>query len=906
MRSTSTRSPGSTRRSSGLRLNALCLAACLSCLAAPAAALQTIVARTGDAAPGLVGITYTNNFFYGHVNEAGQVAYFAWLNEAGSSISSLWRGDTLVARGGDAAPGLSGVTYGVVDTPQLAANGQMVYYSSLSGTGVSGSNNTAIWRSGSLIAREGDTSGLGTGVLFGAVGYYPRINAAGDTTFQSYLTGTGVTTSNDTVLWKITSAGSRNALAREGDAAPGLSGVSFGDLQSVPQINASGSTVFSATLTGTGVTTANDASLWRDGTLVAREGNAAPGLTGLSFGNLLSVKINASGQVSFMSGLTGTGVTTDNDSAIWRDSTLVMREGNATPGWSGVNYGLVLSNPVINDAGQVGFFSRLSGTGVGTANNEAAWRGSTAIARKSDAAPALAGVVLSDFGSYQAVLNAGGQMSFLSYLSGSSVSSSNNLALWIGDGGGDAILVVRKGDALAGSTVTGLGYSEDAMNDYGQMAYLATLANGQRAQMLFTPELHWRRSYSSSWDSAGNWSAGIAPGQVHPVIIDPAVSLTVTGPGTDRAVKSLSVGGGNGITTLVLSSGVLTVTDGPVVIQPRGVLTGDGRIAGGVLNHGTVQAQNLGFGGTLENDGLVIGSTNATHARIDARLLNLAGGELRVGAGETLRLGGTGHLNQGQIEVAGGDMQVDGELVNQADGRILLNDGSVRFRGGLGNAGLVAVTFGESSVFGAIVNEAAGRIIVSQGAQTTFYDTVDNGGTLRVSEGGAATFFGLLRGNVTSGTGSVRLEGGWTPGRSPSFYSVSNAIGLDSLLTLSLQGTLPGFCTASGGLGCHSKLSFESRIDLGSASALAVVLEGGHVPALGNTYDLFDWGTGLGGQFDSVTLPTLSSDLRWDTTDLYAGGSIRVVAVPEPQPWALLLGGLGLVGSVARRRAPAR
>lgn len=673
-----------TRTSStpALRLRPLCLALMLASMAGPAAALQTIVARTGDAAPGLPGITFTNNFFYGQINNVGQVAYFAWLYEGGSAISSLWRDGTLVARGGMAAPGLTGVSYGVVDTPRLNGSGQIAYYSSLTGTDVTGSNNTAIWRSGTLVAREGNASGLGTGINFGAVGYYPRINDAGQVSFQSYLTGTGVGTGNDTALWIGTSA-----IVREGSAAPGLTGITFGDLQSVPLLTPGGTAAYSAFLTGTGVTTANDSSIWRGDVLVAREGNAAPGLSGVNYGSLSSVRINANGQVSYLSALNGTGVTTENDSAVWRDGTLVMREGNVTPIASGVSYGLLLSTPEINDAGQVAYFTRLTGAGVSSTDNEAAWRSGTLIARKGDAAPRLPGVTFSDMASYQPVLNAGGQMVFMTYLAGTGVDSTNNLALWIGDGGTDPILAVRKGDALAGSTVTGVSYAEHAMNDHGQVTYVATLANGQRAQMLFTPELHWRRTYSSGWDSAGNWSAGIAPASVHPVVIDPAASLTVTGPSTDRTVRSLTLGGGNGIVTLALSSGVLTLAEGSALVQAGGILTGDGKLIGAVTNHGSVVAQNLTFTGTLDNYGLVTGGTDANRSRINARLVNQVGGEVRVGASEFLRLNGSGHLNAGQIEIAGGELQVDGDFTNQSSGRALLNDGSVRFRGGLANSG---------------------------------------------------------------------------------------------------------------------------------------------------------------------------------------------------------------------------
>ncbi len=68
--------------------------------------------------------------------------------------------------------------------------------------------------------------------------------------------------------------------------------------------------------------------------------------------------------------------------------------------------------------------------------------------------------------------------------------------------------------------------------------------------------------------------------------------------------------------------------------------------------------------------------------------------------------------------------------------------------------------------------------------------------------------------------------------------------------------------------------------------------------ALGQSFDLMDWGGSFSGQFDTITLPELEPQWQWDTSRLYTDG-IVTVAVPEPASVSMaLLGGL----VVLRRR----
>ena len=109
---------------------------------------------------------------------------------------------------------------------------------------MNGANDSGIFTSAGLLVREGDEAPGTGGATFSDLKRSPALNNAGETAFRADLTGPGVTGANDSGIF--TSAG---LVAREGDVAPGTGGATFSFFRA-PALNDAGETAFLADLTG--------------------------------------------------------------------------------------------------------------------------------------------------------------------------------------------------------------------------------------------------------------------------------------------------------------------------------------------------------------------------------------------------------------------------------------------------------------------------------------------------------------------------------------------------------------------------------------------------------------------------------------------------------------------------------
>ena len=249
------------------------------------------VARFREPAPG-VGPTAFFSLLGGPVlNNAGDTAFSAVLGggvdatnnravfvESGGALG-------LVARTGDAAPGVpAGVVFRRFGQPGLNDTGQTLFDAELAGPGVTDANREGLFLGSGgrleLVLRGGEpVPDSPAGVTFDSLLGPPRLNNAGEVAFTALLSGDGVDTTNRTGIF-AGAAGSLRTVARAGDPAPDVpGGVVIRGFTGGVALNNAGQVAFTALLGGTGVDRENDVSLLSldpDGvlSLVARTGDA--------------------------------------------------------------------------------------------------------------------------------------------------------------------------------------------------------------------------------------------------------------------------------------------------------------------------------------------------------------------------------------------------------------------------------------------------------------------------------------------------------------------------------------------------------------------------------------------------------------------------------------------------------
>jgi len=876
---------------------------------------HNIIARSGDTAFGTPTGALFSSFNSLKLNSKGQVVYWGALQSGAGGVNSsnnsgIWRDNTLVVREGFQASGTpSGALFSSFGPLSLNSKGQVAFQGTLQ-TGVGGvtsSNNAGIWRDNTVVAREGfQASGTPSGALFSNF-FSPALNSNGQVAYWGALqTGAGgVISSNNAGIWR-----DNTLVAREGSQASGTpSGALFSSLTS-PVLSSNGQVVFHGTLqTGAGgVTFSNDRGIWRDNTLVVREGSQASGTpTGALFSSLSNSKINSNGQVAYSGTLQAGagGVILSNNSGIWLDNTLVVREGSQASGTPSGALFSSLFNPVLNSNGQIAYWGTLQtgAGGVTSSNNSGIWLDNTLVVREgSQASGTPSGALFSGISS--PTLNSNGQVAYWGTLQtdAGGVTFDNDFGLWVNGSNNDSLKVVREGDTLDGKTVSSISFTSDSFNDFSQLAYRVGFTNGDRAVVLFTPDLHWLKTYSGHWDSNSSWTIAQDPDEVHDVFIDPSTNLTVTGSARARTVKQLTIGGGTGIGTLSLNGGNLTVLNG-VNIASTGVLTGTGVITGTVTNQGEVRAKNVTIsGGNLINQGQIRGQSSGLN-RINATVINTASGEIELINNESLRLTQGGHSNDGRVTVINSRMTVDGSFANNTGGRIQGRNALLEFNGGLSNSGQVQLSFGTSDVFGEITNNNTGSLINSGGGNVTYYDDIKNNGEIRTSTGSQSVFFGDYTGTgVLTGSGSNQFEGGFAPGASP-FMATSTAdvgFGFINNTIIELAGSTRGLGTASEYDGLDvlggKTLTLDGILDV----LLIDDLTSGYSPSLDDMFLIFTAGL-IDGDFHTINLPTLDLGLNWLVNNDGQNYTLTVAAVPLPAGvWLFISAMAGLM--VVRRR----
>jgi T5SS/PEP-CTERM-associated repeat protein len=330
---------------------------------------------------------------------------------------------------------------------------------------------------------------------------------------------------------------------------------------------------------------------------------------------------------------------------------------------------------------------------------------------------------------------------------------------------------------------------------------------------------------------------------------------------------TLTIGANLNINGGTLSPDTLQNNASLQVIQ--GTASGDTALA----NNGSIlMAGNLAVlsGGTLTNNsGALISGTGT----INNNLINAVGGTIRATGSERLVFAGGANTNSGNIDLVGGTLEFRQSFTNAAGAAIsgygsLITSSAAPGGLGIANNGVMQFSGGNTAIRGDVNNNAGGQIFTFGGSVTTFFDDVHNDGSIYTFTGARTVFFGGYSGAGTQpGGGTNEFVGDTRPGNSPAVMQIGGNGVFDSpaRLFIELGGTAPGTQ--------FDQVHVAGQLALGGM--LNVSLINGFSPAVGNSFDILDWGT-LSGTFASVQLPDLGGRIVWDSSQLYATGTLSV------------------------------
>ena len=478
------------------------------------------VALTGQTPEGVDPSLVFTGFTNPVIDAGGRVAFVAGLGVSGGPVNTttgIWTTDLngvlqLVALSGQTAPGTEpGVMFAGFDIPAVNAYGQTSFYAGLTGPSVGSGNNLGLWTNSSgsleLIARKGyGLSGLSPGITVADLvdTDTPQINNLGQTAIRTVYAGPGITADNDSAT-HLHSSGILLQIAREGEHPPGTAPDVKYLYPSVPNVNNYGEYIFRSGITGPGIPAPFIFGLWTNVSgpleLIAQAGQAAIDQpVGVTYDGLYGQVINDSGQIVFQSNLDGTGITFENDTALYQHvqgvTSLLLQAGDtADDAGAGVSF-YSFGPPVLSDNAVIGLNATLTGSGVNSLNSESLWiiRDGVMdmVVRQKEPAPGAApGVVIRSV--FNPMVNKLGQMAAFGYLEGPGVDSTNDKAIWITNENHDLVQVVRKGDMFDVNDdplvedlrlITDLSIRDidpeqyPSLNDNGHLSFLLKFSDG--------------------------------------------------------------------------------------------------------------------------------------------------------------------------------------------------------------------------------------------------------------------------------------------------------------------------------------------------------------------------------------------------------------------------------------------
>jgi hypothetical protein len=407
--------------------------------------------------------------------DAGEILFIGTLSGTTANNSAIFRYTSggpldMVAYKGQAAAGTTGQTYSSLSSPQMNGAGDIAFASTLSPTtpATQGLFKRPAGGSVAAMALHGQASGLAGGGTFSSPSY-SRLLADGSFYFESPIAGGTATYASF-----LTTSGGTQTLVTDLEPLPPGSRVIFSGIWMTGAGNYAG---FTARRAGS-----NDALVVHNAltgltSAVAAPGDAAPGggtMTALS--NTSAVYVNASGSVVFGASVSGTS----GYVFVWDAANGIRKlagPGDLEPSNSDVIKAATLTSgylmPLANDAGQVAIsttFSSANGSGLYVAAPGLAL---VKVVRGNSSSPygeaAPSGGTFSSFSRW--LINSAGQVAFVAVTRLPSSTTSTGIYVWSPQSG--AVQTVWASDP--GSTVT---VNLSAFDDTGRVVFFAPGADG--------------------------------------------------------------------------------------------------------------------------------------------------------------------------------------------------------------------------------------------------------------------------------------------------------------------------------------------------------------------------------------------------------------------------------------------
>jgi autotransporter-associated beta strand protein len=390
---------------------------------------------------------------------------------------------------------------------------------------------------------------------------------------------------------------------------------------------------------------------------------------------------------------------------------------------------------------------------------------------------------------------------------------------------------------------------------------------------------------------------------------------------------------GNGGTTGTLGSGAVTISAGTLQISRSDAYTISNDISGtGTFRFEgtgttTLTGNNSWTGNTRVLGGGVLSVTTVDDAG-GIGALGAPGGTLRVAEDSTLRITGNGtqtssrqiwnsggagedgpstfdvvdanasvvftsnggNINRPLTKTGDGSLTLNQQIYSNAGNTVTVNGGTLQLNGANFYTGATTVNEGTLIIGASLANTP---VTVADGA------TLINNGTI----GGTVVTVGsnsILTGTGTY-NGAVTVNGQLNPGNSPGFqnFASSLTLGASAITTIEIGG-LTRSTLLSSGINHYDAIDVDAAFTLDGT--INVTWFGGYEASLGDSFDLFNWGSIDTSNFDldtDLNLPAFTSPgLSWNTSSFLTNGQINVI----PEPAAALLGGIGLMFLLRRRR----